>query len=89
MIAKYTAFVTDMEAGTYPACLTDRNAAIKRLLEDICGFPWETAEQRESAQKLVARLERLARQALDNVTPAHEPHPTSLKKRRGKEPIPA
>ena len=72
-LADFTAFVTDMEKGNYPACFGDRTAAAKQLVDDICVAPWENAEQREAAQGLVARLERLRHQDGANAAPVHEP----------------
>ncbi len=73
MLAKYTALVAEVESGNFPPCLKDRTAAVKRLVDDICSAPWESAERREAAQKLVARLERLRHRGDGNAAPALEP----------------
>jgi len=60
-LAEYSRFVEDLEHGHYPACFQDSGAAINHLVSDICTAPWETAAERDKAQGLVARLERLRR----------------------------
>jgi hypothetical protein len=35
--------------------------ACRRLIREICDYPWETVDQRNAAQVLVNRLERLRR----------------------------
>jgi hypothetical protein len=54
--------VEEMEQGKFPPpdiSNSDRIAAIKSLLDQVCSAPWTTAEEREKAQGLVSRLERL------------------------------
>jgi hypothetical protein len=58
-LAKYRQAVQDLEAGKLPPGSHDRAAAIKSLVDQICGHPWATAEERSQAQSLVARLERM------------------------------
>lgn len=72
-LAEFTAFVTDMEKGSYPVCFKDRSEAAKQLVGDICTASWETAELREEAQGLVAKLERLRRGGIDT-TQINEPN---------------
>jgi hypothetical protein len=47
-----------IEKGTYPPGGPDRAASTRALVREICGAPWQTAEERREAQRL-ARLERL------------------------------
>jgi hypothetical protein len=51
-IDEFSRRVREMEKGTTPA-------DVVALLDRICGTPWETAEERERAQELVARLEKM------------------------------
>jgi hypothetical protein len=37
----------------------DEKASVREALDAICGTAWSTPEQREEAQRFVARLERL------------------------------
>ena len=56
-LADFTAFAMDLEKGVHR--LKDRGAAVKRLIAEICGATWTTAEDRSEAQRLVGRLDRL------------------------------
>lgn len=55
-LAEFRTFVSDLEAGVFPPCFKDREAAAQHLVDDICLAPWETAQERAEAQRLVARL---------------------------------
>ena len=58
-LALFTQATVETEKSTYPPGFPDRAAAIRVLVRLICGAPWQTAEERGEAQRLVARLERL------------------------------
>ncbi len=54
--------VEEMELGQFPPpsiSNSDRITAIKSRVDQVCSAPWTTAEERDKAQGLVARLERL------------------------------
>ena len=74
---KLTRDVEELEKGRLPAQFPKRAAAIKALVDEICGFPWQSAEEREKAQGLVHRLERM--RWADNVPgrPSSDPPPAS------------
>jgi hypothetical protein len=72
-IAHFTRLVEALERGQPPACSPDRLAAAKSLLDEIFAAPWKTPEERERAQGLVARLERL--RAKGAATPGTGAHP--------------
>src|SRR5262245_50126188 len=55
----FTQFIEELEQGQYPPCFPDRTKASQTLVDEICGAPWQTAEERDKAQGLVIRLVRL------------------------------
>jgi hypothetical protein len=55
----FSQLVEEVEGGRLPARFSDRASAIKALVGEICGAPWESGEERERAQGLVLRLERM------------------------------
>ena len=58
-LARFTQATVEIEKGHCPPGFPDRAAAIRALVRLMCGAPWQTAEERGEAQRLVARLERL------------------------------
>jgi hypothetical protein len=56
-LCRLTRLVEEMERGRPPRFL-DRATAISTLLDQILVAPWETAEERGQAQRLVTHLER-------------------------------
>ncbi len=60
LVRRFAQSVEELERGPY---LPDRHAAAKALLDAIYIAPWQTAQERERAQSLVARLERVKRQS--------------------------
>jgi hypothetical protein len=56
-LTDYSHAIEEIEKGNGPH--TDRELALKRLVHEICGHAWDTGEERERAQVLVIRLERL------------------------------
>jgi hypothetical protein len=59
LLTKFTQLAEQMETGGCPPAFSDRNAAFTGLVDAICGAPWRTPAEREKAQGLLARLERL------------------------------
>jgi hypothetical protein len=62
-LEEYGRRVAEFETAERPATVEKINA----LVNSICGAAWETAEERERAQGLVARLERLKHSAQDRL----------------------
>jgi hypothetical protein len=58
-VAHFTRLVESLERGQHPPREPGRLAAATALLNEIFAAPWETPEEREQAQGLVARLKRL------------------------------
>jgi hypothetical protein len=58
-LAEFRQLVEDMEKGQHPARFPDRATAINALVDEICGVPWNSVEEREKAQGLIRRLEKL------------------------------
>ena len=58
-LAFFAQAAVQIEKGTYPPGGPDRAASIRALVREMCGAPWQTADERGEAQRLVARLERL------------------------------
>jgi hypothetical protein len=54
-MAEYTALVSAIEAGRYPPGL-DGKEAVDKLAAEICAVPWQTPNERGTAQWLVIRL---------------------------------
>jgi hypothetical protein len=57
-LTDYSHAIEQIEIGKGETDL-DRDLALRSLVHEICGRPWDTAEERERAQVLVIRLERL------------------------------
>jgi hypothetical protein len=62
-LANYRKSIEEIENGQWPSTSHDREAAVKALVDEICIRPWETPEEREQAQGLVARLYRLEKRS--------------------------
>ena len=58
-LADYRQTIEEIEKGDGPPADLDRDLALRSLVHEICGRPWDTAEEQEKAQCLVIRLERL------------------------------
>src|SRR5262249_20849933 len=57
----YQGRVEALERGECPPASPDLDAAVRSLMDELCAVDWPTAEEREQAQALIFRLERLKR----------------------------
>jgi hypothetical protein len=64
-LAEYRRAIDEIEKRNGPPTVDVRDAAVKSLVHEINGRPWDTAEARERAQSLVIRLELLRYTATD------------------------
>jgi len=60
-LGDFEGHAAEIEAGRFPACFPDREAAAAFLIDLVCSTPWETPEERSRAQSLVRRIARSAR----------------------------